>query len=79
MTSGNSLPIPAVGRATLAREPILAAKVAAEYQRVAAVLRDSAVRASAHTGQQKQARAARRFADAAAHYAEARSILGIEP
>lgn len=71
MTS-NTLPIPAIGAAQLHSEPALAAKVAAEYQRVAAMLRDRAIRSS------DRARAARLTSAASEHYAEARRIIGIE-
>jgi hypothetical protein len=70
VTSSNTLPIPAIGRDTLASEPILAAKVAAEYQKTAALLRDRALRSS------DKGRAARLIVAASQHYAEARSIMG---
>ena len=66
------LPIPAIGSAQLAREPELAAKVAEAYQDAAAALWERAQRAALHSD-----RRARLVADAAAHYAEARRLLGI--
>lgn len=66
------LPIPAIGNAQLAREPEFAAKAATAYQRAGYTLWDSARRAALHS-----ARRARLVAEAAACYAEARRLLGI--
>lgn len=71
MSSSIALPIPAIGRSALATEPLIAQKVATEYQRVAALLRDRAQRSN------DKDRAERLLAAASEHYAEARSIMGV--